>query len=108
MRSRQRTERDNITLFFHSDDVLSQWYRTKFQVDGIHYNCAEQYMMHQKAGESSYSIVMLLGCCFKSTFFRFTLLKIRNLNIRIVLVKLMRFEVCQLVLEATQPTEDAL
>jgi hypothetical protein len=28
---------------------LSQWWTEKFVVDGITFNCAEQYMMHQKA-----------------------------------------------------------
>lgn len=28
---------------------FSQWHRCKFTVDGVTYNCAEQYMMHQKA-----------------------------------------------------------
>ena len=28
---------------------LSQWHTAYFTVDGIEYNCAEQYMMHQKA-----------------------------------------------------------
>lgn len=28
---------------------LSQWYPANFTVDGIHYNCAEQYMMAEKA-----------------------------------------------------------
>lgn len=28
---------------------FSQWYRSSFIIDNITYNCAEQYMMHQKA-----------------------------------------------------------
>lgn len=36
--------------FWRSDSVFSQWYKSEFEVDGIKYICAEQYMMHQKAG----------------------------------------------------------
>ncbi len=36
--------RDKVTK-----DCLSQWYRCEFIVDGIKYNCMEQYMMAQKA-----------------------------------------------------------
>jgi hypothetical protein len=28
---------------------FSQWYRSKFEIDGVIYNCAEQYMMAEKA-----------------------------------------------------------
>lgn len=28
---------------------LSQWHPARFTVDGVEYNCAEQFMMHQKA-----------------------------------------------------------
>lgn len=28
---------------------LSQWHAARFEVDGIAYNCAEQFMMHKKA-----------------------------------------------------------
>lgn len=28
---------------------LSQWYKSSFTINDIEYNCAEQYMMHQKA-----------------------------------------------------------
>jgi predicted NAD-dependent protein-ADP-ribosyltransferase YbiA (DUF1768 family) len=42
---------EKFTFFFGRDCVFSQWYPAEFEVDGVEYNCAEQYMMHQKAGE---------------------------------------------------------
>lgn len=38
---------DEMVLFWNS--VFSQWHRCKFTIDGIEYNCAEQYMMAEKA-----------------------------------------------------------
>lgn len=35
-------------IFFWGGE-FSQWYKSKFTIDGIKYNCAEQYMMAQKA-----------------------------------------------------------
>lgn len=35
-------------VFFYSG-IFSQWYKSKFTVDKIDYNCCEQYMMAQKA-----------------------------------------------------------
>jgi len=32
-----------------SSYCLSQWYKVPFEVDGVHYSCAEQYMMAGKA-----------------------------------------------------------
>ena len=29
--------------------IFSQWYKSRFNVDGVYYNCAEQYMMAMKA-----------------------------------------------------------
>jgi hypothetical protein len=46
--------RKKFTFFFGAENEngeFSQWYIKKFQVDDVWYNCAEQYMMHQKAGE---------------------------------------------------------
>jgi len=42
-------DKETYTLFFTAADPFSQWYMRDFTVDGIKYNCAEQYMMHQKA-----------------------------------------------------------
>jgi ribA/ribD-fused uncharacterized protein len=36
-----------LTLFYHGP--LSNWYYSPFTVDGIHYNCGEQWMMAAKA-----------------------------------------------------------
>jgi len=35
-------------VFFYNDE-FSQWHRASMVIDDITYNCAEQYMMHQKA-----------------------------------------------------------
>jgi len=37
------------TFFFTEASPFSQWYRSTFTVDGIAFNCAEQFMMHGKA-----------------------------------------------------------
>ena len=37
------------TFFWRSESPFSQWHPSGFEVDGVKYNCAEQYMMHQKA-----------------------------------------------------------
>lgn len=42
---------EKFTFFWRSESAFSQWYPSSFTVDGITYNCAEQYMMRQKAGE---------------------------------------------------------
>jgi len=42
---------EGYTLFWRQQSPFSQWHPAYFDVDGIIYNCAEQYMMHQKAGE---------------------------------------------------------
>lgn len=34
---------------FFWDGYLSQWYPAEFEIDGIKFNCAEQYMMYRKA-----------------------------------------------------------
>lgn len=35
-------------VFFYNDE-FSQWHRAPMIIEGVTYNCAEQYMMHQKA-----------------------------------------------------------
>jgi ribA/ribD-fused uncharacterized protein len=42
-------ENEKFTFFYRSASPFSQWYSGFFEADGIAYNCAEQYMMHQKA-----------------------------------------------------------
>lgn len=38
-----------FTFFFTEASPFSQWYPCRFEVDGVTFNCAEQYMMHGKA-----------------------------------------------------------
>lgn len=40
-----------FTFFFKKESPFSQHHTCSFAVEGVRYNCAEQYMMHQKAGE---------------------------------------------------------
>lgn len=40
---------EQFTFFFGKKSPFSQFYPCQFTVDGVTYNCAEQYMMHQKA-----------------------------------------------------------
>ena len=40
---------ESFTYFFGKDSPFSQWHPAEFEVKGVTYNCAEQYMMHQKA-----------------------------------------------------------
>lgn len=38
-----------FTFFWRKDSPFSQWHPAEFTVNEVEYNCAEQYMMHQKA-----------------------------------------------------------
>lgn len=40
---------NNIKYKFFWGGIFSNWFISEFNVDGIEYNCAEQYMMYQKA-----------------------------------------------------------
>ena len=40
-------------FFYGAQNVFSQFHPAKFVVDGQQYNCMEQYMHHQKAGNSA-------------------------------------------------------
>lgn len=42
---------ETFTFFFGRDCAFSQWHSAEFRVADVEYNCAEQYMMHQKAGK---------------------------------------------------------
>lgn len=42
-----KQHKDNMVFFWGG--IYSQWHRVKFTVGGVTYNCAEQFMMHQKA-----------------------------------------------------------
>ena len=40
---------DDVVLFWHPPSVFSQWTPSRFTVDLVEYNCAEQFMMASKA-----------------------------------------------------------
>ncbi|WP_299454687.1 NADAR family protein [uncultured Microscilla sp.] len=40
---------EQFTFFWETRSPLSQWHPSDFTVDGVAFNCAEQYMMCQKA-----------------------------------------------------------
>jgi len=42
---------EKFHFFWKSKSPFSQWYSAQFTVDDIQYNCAEQYMMYQKASK---------------------------------------------------------
>lgn len=39
---------EKFTFFYRSHSPFSQWYPSEFVVDGLEFNCAEQYMMLKK------------------------------------------------------------
>lgn len=41
--------KEEFEFFYGQKSPFSQHYAVKFEIDGVTYNCAEQYMMHQKA-----------------------------------------------------------
>lgn len=49
-------------VYFWRHSHFSQQYTCQFVVDGITYNSAEQYMMHQKAGNYILVSKFILGC----------------------------------------------
>lgn len=60
-------ERHKYEYFWGNRFVFSQWYPCKFEIDGKIYNCAEQYMMHQKAGIYVYIKYSYLNSLFLYT-----------------------------------------
>ena len=38
-----------IKYMFFWGGIFSNWYESHFEINGVEYNCGEQYMMHQKA-----------------------------------------------------------
>lgn len=40
---------NGIRYKFFWGGIFSNWYESNFELNGINYNCGEQYMMHQKA-----------------------------------------------------------
>ena len=53
-----------FTFFYTAASPFSQFYFVNFKVDGVDYTCAEQYMMHQKAGE----LILLFKNIYFSVF----------------------------------------
>ena len=47
---------EQYVLFWKADSPFSQWYSCRFTVDGTVYNCAEQFMMQQKACEFHFTM----------------------------------------------------
>ena len=45
-------ENKEFTFFWKTQSPFSQWHTAPFTVDGTDFTCAEQFMMHQKAGKS--------------------------------------------------------
>jgi ribA/ribD-fused uncharacterized protein len=41
--------KDGFLLFWKTGDYMSNWHLSPFSVDGINFNCAEQWMMYSKA-----------------------------------------------------------
>ena len=50
---REESEEERFTFFLSADSPFSQWHPSEFTVDGVTYDGAEQFMMHQKAGKST-------------------------------------------------------
>ena len=50
-RKQSSSDDETFTFFWGKKSPFSQWHPAKFTVDGVLYECAEQFMMHQKAGE---------------------------------------------------------
>ncbi len=40
---------EKFTFFWRSESPFSNWYLADFEIDGIKFNCSEQYMMYGKA-----------------------------------------------------------
>ncbi|KAL5020937.1 hypothetical protein ScPMuIL_000092 [Solemya velum] len=47
--ARGGSKKERFEFFFGKESPFSQWHPCSFTVAGFTYNCAEQYMMHQKA-----------------------------------------------------------
>ncbi|CAG2247034.1 K09935 [Mytilus edulis] len=48
-RDRIQKETENYLFFWRKESPFSQWHPAKFTIDGLTFNCAEQYMMYNKA-----------------------------------------------------------
>ena len=51
--SKEEEEEEKYTFFWRKYSPFSQHHACKFVIDGVTYNCAEQYMMYRKAGKLS-------------------------------------------------------
>jgi ribA/ribD-fused uncharacterized protein len=40
---------EKFTFFYRTESPFSQWHPADFEIGGVQYNCAEQYMMYRKA-----------------------------------------------------------
>jgi ribA/ribD-fused uncharacterized protein len=40
---------EGIKYMFFWNGIFSNWHTSFFEINGVKYNCGEQYMMHQKA-----------------------------------------------------------
>ena len=47
-------ESHKYEYFWRASSPFSQWYPCEFDIDGRTFNCAEQYMIYQKAGMNSF------------------------------------------------------
>ena len=45
--------KERFTFFFRSASPFSQWHPAEFEVNGVLFNCAEQFMMYQKASKGT-------------------------------------------------------
>ena len=52
---------EEFTFFWQRASPFSQWHKSIFTVDGITFDCAEQYMMYQKAGENDDTSDVMVG-----------------------------------------------
>ena len=41
--------KEKFTFFWKTESPFSQWYPAEFIIEGVRFNCAEQYMMYRKA-----------------------------------------------------------
>ena len=57
---KQKTCDEKYTFFYGSSSPFSQHHPCKFTVEHNQFNCAEQYMMYQKAG--AFQIIYLTTC----------------------------------------------
>lgn len=48
-KDRIQKETENFVFFWRKESPFSQWHPAKFTIDGLTFNCAEQYMMYNKA-----------------------------------------------------------